>query len=392
MQKKFMAVAVAGALAAPGLAFAQTSTVNIYGVIVENVIAGYDRGGTSVRHDFLQSHDSELGFRGEEQLGGGLSAWFQCASTIDLGGGPTTSTFCGKNSGVGFKGGWGNAFIGMWDTPHKLMTAQFRPFSTSGIFGVGSQLWSGAGSNIANGVAGGNNTQTAASFTRRQRNLISYWSPNWGGFEAKAAFSQANEATAQVSATTASKPRLWSLAGTYTNGPFAVGAAYENHKNYNTAVQANYTGGNDHNWSLGGAYTFAGVFKFSGIYSRSHYALAAAQNMNVSGWALYGDWAIMGPHRLRLGYTKGRNTRGTAGTAAAPITVGNYLANGGAGQTGSVLYDIQYAYAFSKRTELNFGYARVNNDNQAMHALQTSGTGLVGQDQSAWQLGIKHTF
>ena len=76
MQKKLIAVAVAGALTAPAVALAQTSTVQIYGKITyEYGIA--DQGNGRPRVDYADSPGgSAIGFRGEEKLGGGLSAWF----------------------------------------------------------------------------------------------------------------------------------------------------------------------------------------------------------------------------------------------------------------------------------------------------------------------------
>src|ERR671927_475810 len=116
MKKKALALAVAGALGAPALAFAQASTVQIYGQV--RVDYQYlDQGDGLRKVDAFSSYDSYLGFRGEEKLGGGLSAWFQCESTFNPAGeGNTANGFCTRNSGVGFKGAWGNVFFGAWDT------------------------------------------------------------------------------------------------------------------------------------------------------------------------------------------------------------------------------------------------------------------------------------
>ncbi len=84
MNKKLMAVAVAGALAAPALAFAQASTVQIYGKMTyEYGIA--DAGASRPNVDYADTPGgSAIGFKGEEKLGGGLSAWFQCESSADV--------------------------------------------------------------------------------------------------------------------------------------------------------------------------------------------------------------------------------------------------------------------------------------------------------------------
>jgi len=129
MQKKLLAVAVAGALGAPAIAMAQTSTVQVFGTIyVEYTIradqgntpaaAGFPAGVERSDADFIQTPGSEIGFKGEEKLGGGLSAWFQCASTADVRG-ISQDGWCSRNSAIGMKGGFGNLFIGNWDTPFK---------------------------------------------------------------------------------------------------------------------------------------------------------------------------------------------------------------------------------------------------------------------------------
>src|SRR5215213_7893596 len=82
MQKKLLTLAVAGALAAPGIALAQSS-VEVYGYI--NMHFGYwqHRDATDrtafpdVKKWDVTSAGSNVGVRGREALGGGLSAWFQ---------------------------------------------------------------------------------------------------------------------------------------------------------------------------------------------------------------------------------------------------------------------------------------------------------------------------
>ena len=389
MNKKLMAIAVAGALAAPAAALAQSSTVQVYGTLIINYnLVDYGQG--RVNNDMINSHDSNIGFKGEEQLGGALAAWFQCESTMDVTG-VGLGGWCGRNSAFGMKGNFGNVFAGVWDTPMKTAMANFRPFSTAGAFGL-TLLWDSTGSDVGNGPAGVP-AANVTSFTRRQTNLWSYRTPNWAGFEGGIAYSATNEATAQVNATTAKKPRLWSLGGTYTNGPLILGAGYERHTNYNPAAQATYTGGDDRAWNAAIAYTFMGTLKLSAIYTDTRYDTSPGTTLQGKAWGLFGDWAIAGPHRLRAEYNHLKNTSGNFGAGvAAGLPVGIWRANGGAGGTGATLYGLQYAYAFSKRTELNFGYARINNDALSGIPLQTLGGGTAGQNQSAWVFGAKHTF
>ncbi len=390
MKKKLIAVAVAGALGVPGVALAQASTVQVYGLLILNY-QYLDQGAGRPKTDMFNQHDANIGFKGEEALGGGTSAWFQCESSMDVSGSSAIANsgaqLCGRNSAFGMKGGFGNVYAGIWDSPMKQTMGNFRPFSTSGAFGMGGLMWNEA-TGAVNGGAG------AAGFTRRQTNLWSYASPVIGGFQAMGAFSAANEATAQLNSTTVTKARLWGLSAQYTNGPLIVGGGYEKHNDYNPAAQSttgtginNYTGGSDRAFSLGVAYTFMGKLKASLMYADKKYGLAAGQGLSQKSWSAHIDWDLGGPNRIRAGWTRAGDTSGNF--------VGNvnqFVGNNGAGGTSANLYAVQYAYAFSKRTELNAGYARVDNSSNALYRLQTLGNSNVGQDQNAWVIGAKHTF
>lgn len=394
MKKKVMALAVAGALAAPALAFAQASTVQIYGTIRIDYLK-LNSGDGFVHPDMMSNYDSNIGLKGEEKLGGGLSTWFQCESSFDgTGESSAANGWCARNSGVGFKGDFGNVFLANWDTPFKIAHGgQIRPFSTAGAFGMASQLFNESASNVTN-------TTNVTGWSRRQANTINYHSPVFSGFQFLAALSSTDDSTGLSSAAAANKPRLVSFSAMYTNGPLYLGGGYERHTDYNPGAQAAYIGGTDRAWEIAAAYTFAGVFRLGGIYVDKRYDEAASTNITAKAWGIYGDWAIQGPHVLRLGYTVADDTSGT-GTAninnlAAPM-VGLVKRT----DTGARLWAIQYAYLLSKRTELNVGYAKLDNDVNSRHRLQTSAprntcavNAAVGcdRDQNAFVLGVKHTF
>ena len=79
MNKKVMAVAVAGAFALPAsVALAQTSTVQIGGsVTLLYSSVKHQNDSVAKRSDILETAEPNIYIRGEEKLGGGLSAWFQ---------------------------------------------------------------------------------------------------------------------------------------------------------------------------------------------------------------------------------------------------------------------------------------------------------------------------
>src|SRR3970040_289877 len=101
MNKKVMALAVAGALAAPAAALAQVQiggslTVLWYSHDPDNKLVASSG-------DILEPSEPELYFRASEKLGGGLTVWFQCASQLDafVGGENSENGFCTRNSGLG---------------------------------------------------------------------------------------------------------------------------------------------------------------------------------------------------------------------------------------------------------------------------------------------------
>src|SRR5438034_6837524 len=89
MNKKLVAVAVAGVLAAPLAAQAQTANVTLYGRlnIDYELVNGRqvpDASGNQANPTVsrLSSNSSRLGVRGTESLGGGLNAIFQIEQNV----------------------------------------------------------------------------------------------------------------------------------------------------------------------------------------------------------------------------------------------------------------------------------------------------------------------
>lgn len=397
MNKKLMALAVAGAIAAPAsVAMAQSSTVQIGGSLnMLYYLHKPNNGSVGKKGDILEGSEPELRIMGEEKLGGGLTAWFQCASSFDLWG-ATGDGFCTRNSALGFKGSFGNVFAGNWDQPQKLVYNQARgAFSgTNALYGgTANLLFGGSASGQANGnapvpVVNSNNPQR---FYRRQARAFNYHSPSWNGFMVKGSFSSGTEHTGM--GVSPLEPRMYGLAGEYRSGPLYVGLGYEQHQDWNPATVAvgpaagQYQGGDDTNWSLVGVYTFGGNIRLSGVYSKSEYEVTNSQSMDVDGFAIYVDWKVQGPHTVRAQYGRVDDPSGSAGTPA----VGSYRLPGAAGGTGADIWGVNYEYAFSKRTAGLIGYNRISNDPGANFSLgKTAAT--LGGSQSTMGIAVKHRF
>jgi len=177
MNKKVMALAVAGALAAPGAALAQITM----GGGIHLQYYNHDSGSAaSKKTDILETTEPEIYFAGEEKLGGGLAAWFRCTSSFDVLGTAAQSVsgaaqWCGRNSAIGMKGDFGNVFAGTWDIPSKNVWSQVRGFfgNSNRLLGSGAILQNGGPSNVGNSAAGVHRRQSRlpVGVHRRQSRL-----------------------------------------------------------------------------------------------------------------------------------------------------------------------------------------------------------------------------
>lgn len=379
MNKKLMAVAVAGALGVPALAMAQASTVQIYGKAM--IEYGYTNQGTGKPNaDILQNPGgANIGFKGTEALGGGLSAWFQCESSADTRG-DTAAGFCTRNSALGMKGGFGSVYIGKWDTPMKRVFLRGEVGTEdTGLMGIADYMAGGS----TGAAAGGAVARTL--WMRRQHDSVNYDTPNFSGFQGHLAYSVSN-ATATTSASTSAKPRIWSVAALYDNGPLSLGLAYERHDEFGAVGGAR----DDHAWAVSGSYTFAGKVKVGGSYNKQDYDLGAGISADKKAWNLGVEWALSGPHSVYANYAQAGDTGGT------PLaTPGGFIPPAGA-NTGVRKWQVGYQHKFSKRTDAKLSYVRLDNDSAANYDLMgTNNTGVAtraGFNQDAWVMLLRHTF
>lgn len=448
MQKKLLAVAVAGALVAPAAALAQSSTVSIYGQITyEYGIA--DQGVGKPSSDYADTPGgSAIGFRGEEKLGGNLSAWFQCETSADIRGYDQIG-LCSRNSAVGFKGGFGNVFFGRWDTPMKrAMNMGTVGAEETGILGMSFIGFGGSGGaqailnsptsdggSVSNQEGANGETQQRQRFKRREAGLSYYESPSWNGLQVMAAFSAAN-GTFDNSVTDVQgnqKARIWSLGATYANGPLALGAGYEKHNDFgpinyfgttgagaNTDVAvANRTSQTDDGWGVSAAYTFGGNIKVGATYLERKWEPIAGLDLKRKSWTIGVDWNISGPHSISAQYaaaddSSGSCTRAARNAARTAFETANGLdagssnlscsigGNGGATEVGgangvsdtaSQAFSIAYTYAFSKRTSIKLGYVKVDNDN-GTNSVRIGNTSAIanGENVDGYAFHIRHRF
>ncbi len=359
--KKILAVAIASAFAAP--AFAATSNVDIYGSInlsVERVDDGVDSWTRMVTNN-----NSFIGFKGAEDLGGGLKAVWQLESNVSFDGSQTVDSgnlFGTRNTFLGLAGGFGTVVAGVHDTPYKMATGPLDNFvGTLGDY---------------NGVFGNAAGNPSSIFDLRTANTIAYLSPKFGGFDVKAAYVMGREG-AETGLNDRSS--AWSLSGTYANGPLFATAAYEKHNSVGTTGCNNGAtcldqGMDDRDaWKVGVGYTIAG-FKLGAIYE-SIDGDGAQKAIEHKSWGLNGSYAI-GAFNLKAAYAK-----------AGELNNVN--------DTGADMWAVGADYSLSKRTVVQLTYAKMDNDNAGTWDLGQGPqvvTTVAGESPSGFSLGMKHTF
>jgi predicted porin len=429
MQKKLMAVAVAGALAMPVIAAAQSS-VTISGRATYEYGIG-DQGDGRKNVDYADTPGgSALRFAGQEALGGGMTAWFQCETSMDIRGMDQIG-LCSRNSAVGFRGGFGNIFFGRWDTPFKrVMNLGTVGAEETGLLGTSFLGFGGSGGAATS--TGNNNellgeTQQRQRFKRRETCMTTYDSPNFGGFQVMGAFTCGNnpaDATQPDPLTTVSgltnananqKPRTISIGGQYVNGPLSIGIGYEEHKD-----MGGFTAGNidldDKGYGFGISYGFFnGNVLVGANWLRREWETVSptwtgTRDTKKDTYGIGVDWRLAGPHQIQFQYQKARDTSGNGasiggngGAVGCGVLVGGTPAQGGTigcNETGADQFSIAYQYHFSKRTTIKFGYVYLDNDARSNSVrigntaaqLNTAQGGKLGNNQDSYAFLIKHNF
>ena len=369
MNKKLVAVAIAGLLAAP-LAQAQTANVTLYGRIHMDVeiVSGKQPNGSNPNQYRVSSNSSRFGLRGSEGLGGGLNAIFQIENSVtpDSGGG----TLAGRDSFVGFQGGFGRFIIGRYHAPYDNLHELWGSNNTAltGILAT-SALWAQGGQAKQNG-----------GFDDRVANSVRYDTPVMSGFQGQIQYG-AGGANNEGTPTTHSG--VTSGAAFYNNGPLKLGAGFQTNNSFRAV------GLNDLAWSIAGGWQFPGVY-VGAIYEKLDYDVQVNATTKASltrnFWGL-GVTADLGPGQLYVDYARAQNGKGSA---ANGTRIGG-LARGP--DTSANQWEVSYSYPLSKRTYVYAGYIKIDNAANASYIFGVNGfTPAVGGKPGGALLGVVHNF
>jgi len=337
MKKSLIVLAALGAFA--GVASAQSS-VTLFGV-VDLSVNSIKNGNTTVkRMDNNQLNSNRLGFRGTEDLGGGMSAgfWLEGAMANDTGN-PSGLSFT-RRSTVSLSGNFGEVRMG------RDYTVNFSTMAGTDAYGANGMA---TPANLyALGVA---QLGTGAATTVRANNMVGYFTPsNLGGFYGVLQ-------VAAGEATDTNKFQGGRLG--YGAGPLDVSVAYSQ-----TGEGTKFK-----DTTIGGSYNF-GVAKLYAFYDQKK----AGSNKYVTYSLSAG--VPLGQGEFRVAYAKGNRSGGTAAQNASDAK----------------LFGAEYIYNLSKRTALYAQYGQLKNEGASNLSVVLTETTAAGTKSTGYGAGIRHSF
>lgn len=413
MKKSLFAVAALSAIA--GAAQAQSS-VTVYGILdagfsgLSSTVptSATTQGGanktTTTQFGNSYEQSSRLGFKGQEDLGGGLSAVF----TIETGLTNTANTFSSMNNRQSFVGlnkkGLGQAAIGTQYTPIHIAFAATDPGQNNNTVG-----------NVVRPTAGTSGGQSAASsaYTISTTNTITAQSDSFAGFKVNAQYTNnGKDQTMYGNQNQMSKPvdgtvqtlnsswggstnfTGWGLGANYTWNKLFATVAYQNFKqeqnngapytsanNYaastTTISEAALPNATDRQWYAGATYDFGILKAYANYINRKLTSgLDSNQYLSRTGQQI----------GVRANITSTIEAWASGGTGRfSAFGAGQPTVNFNAWQLGS-------NYWLSKRTNLYAIYGQTLTSSAGAPTSAANVTAQGGAKASQYAVGVRHTF
>jgi predicted porin len=320
----------------PAMAVAQSS-VTVYGVmdLNVNVDQGSRAAGRLVQLSSGQTGQSgsRLGFKGVEDLGGGLSALFVLEAGIlpDTGLSDQGGVLFGRTAIVGLSGSAGTVRLGRLATPAWTVQTRIDPFAI-GLAGDMSRLFGTTG--------------------KRTDNTINYTSPTANGASVELAYALGEQAG------DAAKARQLGASVTYEKGPLLLAASHHIANNNPAGLLPLVKT----KTSLIGA-----------VYDLGPLAVHFAYDANRNG-------LLLDTRDLLIGVT-------------VPVGQGKVMADM-IRKTDKVLADadarmaaVAYIHRLSARTSVYTSYSHLSNSSKAKYLVE-----LAGRSNTFYNVGMRHAF
>lgn len=330
MNKSILALALLATVSTGALA--QTN-VSIYGIVDAGLVRESGPADSVTKISSGVASGSRLGFRGKEDLGGGLAAIFQLESgfNIDTGASGQGGILFGRQAFVGLASKFGTVTLGRQYTPYyKTLRDLGDPFGAVSLAGRSGNLF------VTNS---------------RANNTVAYASPALSGVKVELLY-----AAGEVAGDSTRNRQMGGSVG-YAKGPLTIQLAHHRIENAtatdttrNALLSANYK------------------FKPATVYAS--YAVNRGPGPADSKDMLAGVAVPFGNDKLLLSHV--RHDDDTA-------------ANNDASQWG-----IAYHVRLSKRTDIYAAYAVIDNRNAAN--FKVGNATETGTGDKAFNLGVRHNF
>ncbi len=377
MNKSLLALAVLGAFTS--IASAQSS-VTLYGRLDQAVVLqdpgskiGATASGkngqalTKLQEGILGG--SRIGFRGVEDLGDGMKAFFQLEAGVapDSGsaGGSTTlnssgSSFFNRGAYVGLShAAYGEVRLGRQETLTRENAVKINDISNDGQFALAESL------EKSSDAAGKGSRPLFQNFGTRVDNAIRYTTPVFGGLQGSAiiGLSERTKTFNSNNVLTNKAANYRGLSVVYTAGPLAADLIYEDLAGGVSGTKNDY----NNTITAGGSYDF-GIVKLAAAYQHT---------------------TNLGGQLEKVSYAKGTDVDAWNIGVAVPINAFTFKAQYTGSRldpaTGSSLEQNKYGaslqYAFSKRTTVYLSATERGGDQSDYFSRQ-----------SEVALGLAHTF
>ena len=349
MNKRGLVMAVTAAMAL-GATFAAQAGVEVYGkarVSLDFINNDDPTPGNEDSTISLSSNVSRLGFKGDEDLGNGLSALWQIEQQMDFDTGAAFTS--ARNTYIGLSGGFGTVTAGRNESAYRIVTQRLDVFrDTKADY---------------NAIIG--NVMGTRVFDNRTSNVLSYISPDMNGFTLQGAYSL-NRSSDDLPMTTSESERdLLGLGGSYANGPLYVALAYES--------LGNYSGGDDASaYKLGASWNFGQGTEVAGVFESADIGGA---NGERDAWYLNASHK-MGDNSIKAAVAMADDLEGVDSSGATQFSLGGF-------------------HSFTKTTEVYVLYTVMNNDTNGTYRLWSGSQfipGFADKSASAISFGINHNF
>jgi predicted porin len=314
---------------------------------------------------------SQLGFRGNEDLGGGLAAhfWLEASVGNDAGVGGATNTnnqasgsttasagtqglTFGRRSTMSLSGSMGELRLGRDYSPQFWNLTVYDPFGTNGI---GTNQMMGGAALVPGGTSG--------TFVRASNSVTFLYNHGKNA--------------------------------TYASGGTGFHAAVQSYQGENLSNAAGGTGDDGNGAGIRVGYN-QGPISVAYATSNTTFAAGKVQTSNLGGSYNFGVARVMAQTATdKVGATlqgKGQLIALTApvGSGTFKLASSQYETNA-AGNPTTKKMAIGYVHDLSKRTAVYGTYARVTNSGGASAALGTT-TGSANASSTGTDIGVRHSF